>query len=219
MKKRCTILSAVLCALLIACLAGSACAEDVPSSTLYKPVMSETFKTLVAGKTFEASVARKECYGEDEDAFYTITITASEETRFAAKDIEDLKEGDIIAFKPGESMTVMEKTADEFGFHVKDGNGDEYAFDKTEDGYYLARTDTDNMFYTELFTITIPLGKDIRFLDWSDPENTEAPVEKGYEALLDLLLADTNFAPYNTKLTFDENGKLVEFLYNYSPWN
>lgn len=212
-------ISAILCALLIACLAVSACAEEIPSSTLYKPAMSETFKTLVSGKTFEASVTRNECYGEDEDAFYTITITASEETRFEAKDIENLKERDIITFAPGNSIMVMEKTADEFGFCVKDGDSNEYFFSKTEDGYYVARTDTDNMFYTEVFTITIPLEKDIIFQDWSDPENLEAPVKKGYDELLDLLLENTNFSPYNTKVTFDENGKLVEFLYTYSPWN
>ena len=212
-------LSSVLCVLMIACLAISACAEDIPSSSLYKPAASETFRALVSGKTFEASVNRKECFGEDEDAFYMITITASEETRFEAKDIENLKEHDIIAFAPGQSIMVMEKTADEFGFCIKDSNSDEYSFSKTDDGYYVARTDTDNMFFTEVFTITIPLGKDISFLDWSDPENLEAPVKKGYTELLDLLLEDTNFAPYNTKVTFDENGKLVEFLYTYSPWN
>ncbi len=219
MKKGSAILSAILCALLIACLMGSVCAEDIPSSNLYKPAVSETFKALVGGKTFEASVTRKECFGQDEDSLYTITITASEETRFNASDIENLKDHDIIAFAPGEAIVVMEKTADEFGFVIKDGNSDVYSFNKTEDGYYVARTESDNMFYTELFTVTIPLEKDIRFLDWSDPENLDAPVEKGYEELLDLLLADTNFSPYNTKLTFDETGKLVEFLYSYSPWN
>ena len=212
-------LSAVLCVLLIACLAVSACAEDVPSSEMYKPAVSETFKALVGGKSFTASVSLGECFGEDEDARYTITITVSEETRFAAKDIENLKEHDVIAFAPGKSIAIVEKTADEYGFRVKDGNSDEYVFLKTEDGYYTARTDTDNMFFTDVFSVTIPLEKDISFLDWGDPENLEAPVQKGYEELLDLLLADPSFAPYNTKVTFDENGKLTEFLYTYSPWN
>ena len=219
MKKLSAILSAILCALLIACLAVSACAEEIPSSDLYKPVASETFKALVSGKTFEASVSRNECFGEDEDAFYTITITASEETRFEAKDIENLKERDIITFAPGKSIMVMEKTADEYGIIIKDGNNDGYSFSKTDDGYYVVRTDTENMFFTDIFSVTIPLEKNISFLDWSDPENLEAPVKKGYEELLDLLLEDVNFAPYNTKVTFDENGKLVELLYNYSPWN
>lgn len=212
-------LSAILCALLIACFAVSACAEEIPSSTVYKPAIPETFKALAAGKTFEARVSRNECFGEDEDAFWTITITACAETRFNAEDIENLKERDIIAFAPGSAIMVMEKTADEFGFRIKDGESVEYSLTKTDDGYYVARTETDNMFYTDVFTITIPLDKDISFLDWSDPENLEAPVKKGYEELLDLLLEDTNFAPYNTKVTFDENGKLAEFLYTYSPWN
>ena len=128
MKKLSSILSAVLCALMIACLAGSACAEGVPSSTLYKSVMSETFRTLVGGKSFEARVSKSECYGEDEDAYYTIKITACEETRFDAKDIENLKEHDIIAFAPGSSITVMEKTADESGFRIKDENSMGYFF-------------------------------------------------------------------------------------------
>ena len=41
----------------------------------------------------------------------------------------------------------------------------------------------------------------------------------GYDELLGHLLDGTNFAPYNTRITFDENGKLTEFLYSYSPWN
>ena len=55
--------------------------------------------------------------------------------------------------------------------------------------------------------------------DWSDPENLEEPVKLGYDELLGHLLDGTNFAPYNTRVTFDENGKLIEFLYSYSPWN
>ena len=45
------------------------------------------------------------------------------------------------------------------------------------------------------------------------------PVKLGFDELLNHLLEGTDFAPYNTRVTFDENGKLVEFLYNYSPWN
>ena len=63
-------LTAILCALLIACLTASACAE-IPSSDLYIPAVSETFRTLVGGKTFEARVDGKKCYGEDEDGRYS----------------------------------------------------------------------------------------------------------------------------------------------------
>ena len=212
-------LAAIVCALLMACLAATACAE-VPTSNLYKPAMSETFKTLVAGKSFEVLVNGKESFGEDADAIFTITLTACEPTHYAAEDIENLKEYDIIAFRPGTAMMVMEVTSDESEIKVKGGGEDNnYLFTKAEDGCYTVHTDTDNIVYTEIFTITVPLEKDISFLDWSDPENLEGPVKKGFDELLDLLLEGRNFSPYNTKVTFDENGKLVEFLYTYSPWN
>ena len=192
--------------------------DEIPSSSLYKPVMSETFKTLVGGKTFEARIDGKACYGEDEDGRYTVTITVCEETHYEA-DIANLKTNDIVAFTPDSAVMAMEVASDEFGFSIKDGNNDGYIFTKADDGCYTVRTETDNILYTAVFTVTVPLEKDISFLDWSDPENLEAPVEKGYDELLDLLLEDTDFAPYNTKVTFDGNGKLVELLYTYSPWN
>ena len=193
-------------------------AEEIPTSNLCTPAVSETFKALVGGKTFEARIDGKACYGEDEDGRYTITITVCEETHYGA-DIANLKANDIVAFTPDYAVMAMEVASDEFGFSIRDGNNEGYSFTKADDGCYTVRTETDNILYTDVFTITVPLEKDISFLDWSDPENQEEPVKKGYDELLDLLLEDTGFAPYNTKVTFDETGKLVEFLYTYSPWN
>ena len=48
-------LTAVVCAMLMICLAAMAFAE-APVSNLYKPNVSETFKALVGGKSFEARV-------------------------------------------------------------------------------------------------------------------------------------------------------------------
>ena len=94
------------------------------------------------------------------------------------------------------------------------------SFFKAEDGdTYIAATGNDNPFYSEIFTVKVPLEKDISFLDWSDPENLDGPVNLGFDELLDHLLKGTSFAPYNTRVTFDGNGKLVELLYSYSPWN
>ena len=131
---------------------------------------------------------------------------------------ENLAEHDILCFGDGTTTMVMDVTSDEYGAVVRGGNDDVYSFYRTEDGTYIASTDTDNPFYTEIFTITVPLEKDISFLDWSNPENTE-PVKRGFEELITLIQEGTDFAPYNTKVTFDESGKLVELLYNYSPWN
>ena len=105
------------------------------------------------------------------------SITVCEETRYKA-DIANLQANDIVAFSPENAVMAMEVTSYEFGFYIKDGNNDGYSFTKAEDGSYTVRTDTDNILYTDVFTITVPLETDISFLDWSDPENMEAPVRK-----------------------------------------
>ena len=209
---------ALLCSLLLICLAVSVSAE-APVSNLYKPNMSETFKALVGGKSFEAGITDITSTGEDEDAKYTITMTVYERDQFDPAVIENLKKHDILCFGDGTTFMVMNVVSDEYGVTVTDGDNNGYSFWKAEDGTYIASTETDNPFYTEIFTIKVPLEKDISFLDWSDPENLDEPVKLGFDELLGLLQEGTNFAPYNTKVTFDENGKLVEFLYNYSPWN
>ena len=212
-------MTAILCALLLICLAAAASAE-VPVSNLYKPNTSETFKALVGGKSFEAGITGWESVGEDEDAKFTISITVYERDRFDAAVIENLAEHDILCFGDGTAFMVMEVIRDEFGVTVKDGFDNGYSFFKAEDGdAYIAATDTDYPFYTDIFTVKVPLEKDVSFLDWSDPENLEAPVQLGFDALRDLLQGDTNFSPYNTCVTFDENGRLTEFLYSYSPGN
>ena len=209
---------AVLCVLLLVCSAAAASAE-APVSNLYRPITSETFKALVGGKSFEAEIIAMELSGEDEDAKAAITIAVYERDRFDPAVIENLAEHDILCFGDGTTTMVMEVTPDEYGAVVRGGNDDVYSFYRMEDGTYIASTDTDNPFYTEIFTVRVPLEKDISFLDWSDPENHEGPVKLGYDELFELLLDGTDFAPYNTRGTFDETGKLIEFLYTYSPWN
>ncbi|MBQ7184902.1 MAG: hypothetical protein IJR97_13055 [Clostridia bacterium] len=212
-------MTAILCILLLTCLTFAASAE-VPVSNLYKPNPSETFKALVGGKSFEAGITHIESIGEDEDTKFTITMTVYERDRFDAAVIENLAEHDILCFGNGTTVMAMEVIRDEFGMTVKDGSDNGYSFFKAEDGNaYIAATDTDNPFYTEVFTIKVPLEKDITFLDGSDPENLDEPVKLGFNELLDHLLEGTDFAPYNTRVTFDENGKLIELLYSYSPWN
>ena len=205
----------VLCALLLACLTVTAFAD----SAVIRPETPETLKTLIGGKSFSARITGLDSTGEDEDTKYSITLTVCERDVFDAAAIENLTAGDILYFGNGTATMVMEVTSDEYGFTVKGGTSDTYLFNRTEEGTYYATTETDYPFWTEVFTVTVPLEKDISFLDWSDPENLEEPVKLGFDELLDLLLEKTDFAPYNTKVSFDENGKLTELLYNYSPWN
>ena len=208
-------LIAVVCALLLVCSAVSVFAD----SAVIRPDTPATFRELVGGKTFSARITGLKSTGEDEDTKFRISITVCERDLFDAAAIENLAVRDILYFGDGTATMVMEVTPNEFGFIVKGGNDDTYSFTRTEEGYYTVTTDTDYPFWTDIFAITVPLEKDIRFLDWSDPENLEEPGKRGFDELLDCLLSETDFAPYNTQVTFDENGKLVELLYNYSPWN
>ena len=170
-------MTVILCALLLICFAAAAFAE-APVSNLYRPNPSETLKALIGGKSFEAGITGWESVGEDEDAKFTINMTVYERDRFDAAVMENLAVHDILCFGDGTALMVMEVIRDEFGVTVKDGFDNGYSFFKIEDGTYIASTDTDNPFYTEIFTVKVPLEKDISFLDWSDPENMEAPVRK-----------------------------------------
>ena len=62
-------------------------------------------------------------------------------------------------------------------------------------------------------------------LDFEGSKATQIPISSrpfmklGFDELIALIQEGTSFAPYNTKVTFDQNGKLIELLYSYSPWN
>lgn len=209
---------AILCAAVLVCCAAAAVAEEhIP--TIWKPNPSATLIAAIGGKSFDARINGWTSTGEDEDARVTLSVTLCERDRFDPAMIDSLAENDMVCFSDGTIAMAKEVTRDEFGVIIRDGNGDGCSFFRDENGAYIAATDTDNPFWTNVFTFSVTVGQDIRFLDWSDPENLEGPVELGYEALLDKLLAETSFTPDNTRLTFDGNGKLVEFLYSYSPWN
>ncbi len=209
----------MLCTLVMVCCAAAACAE-VPVSNICKPNAPVALKTLVGGKSFDAMITGWETTGEDEDGKLTISVTICERDRFDPAVIDNLAERDIIRFGDRTVIMAMEVTRSDLGVIVKDGDGEGYSFFKDEDGNYIATTDTDYPFWTEVFSFKVPVEKDISFLDWSNPENLKEPVKLGYDEFLDHLLEEKRrFTANNTRLTFDENGKLVEILLNYSPWD
>ena len=210
--------TAILCALLAVCFAVTAFAE-APVSNYYESNTPELLKALIGGKSFEARISGWSSVGEDEDADFALDITVCVRDRFDLAAIDGLAVHDILSFGDGTVFMVMEVIRDEFGVIVTDAYGNGYSFYKSEDGAaYIAATDTDYPFYTPVFTFTVPLERDIVFLDWSDPESME-PVKLGFDELIALIQDWTDFSPYNTKVTFDENGNLVELLYSYSPFN
>ena len=114
---------AILCTLLMTCLAFAASAE-APVSSLYKPNVPETFRALVGGKSFEAGITGWGSTGEDEDARFGITITVAERDRFDAAAVENLAVHDILRFGDGTTTMVMEVAHDEDVVTVK-GSGNE----------------------------------------------------------------------------------------------
>ena len=56
--------TAILCGLLMICLAAAAFAE-APVSNLYRPETSDMFRALVGGKSFEAKITGWGSYGEE----------------------------------------------------------------------------------------------------------------------------------------------------------
>lgn len=179
------------------------------------PLMPEMLKQLVAGKTF---IARLEGFASDEEMEHaSLYLQVSEQETYKAEEVEALQAGDAIVVG-GEEFIIKEIKQDEFGYEFI---GEWYSIflSKNEEGFYNAVTDTENRFYTHLFSLEIPAPSSFRFLDWSDPE-AEEPSEL---TLKDLLIRYSNDEIHstedNTEITFDEEGNLTAIIYRYSPWN
>lgn len=202
----------VLCLVLAVCLAASACAASV-----VMPDTPQMLKELVGGKSFIVDKVGMGSTGEDEDTKYTVTLALAEYKWFDAATVEALQVGDIVRISPTEGFMIMELTKNEDGDVIaKGGDGEAYLFSKREDGRCLLMTEFNYPIWANLFMMEVPIEKDIKFIDWTGEE----PVEKGYDELIELLvIEDANIAPYNTTVTFDENGNMVEFKYVSSPYN
>ena len=201
----------VLCALMVICLAASAFAASV-----VMPETPQLLKDTVGGKSFNVEMVGLGITGEDEDSKVTATLALCEDKYFDAATVEALQEGDIVRISFDEGFMIMELTKNEDGdILVKTGDGEGYLFSKI-DGRYLLTTETNYPLWARLFMMDVPVEKDVKFVDWTGEE----PVEKGYDELIELLTSEgVNISPYNTTITFDENGKMAEFKYVSSPYN
>ena len=201
----------VLCALMVICLAASAFAASV-----VMPETPQLLKDMVGGKSFDVEMVGLGVTGEDEDSKVTATLALCEYKYFDAATVEALQEGDIVRISFDEGFMIMELTKNEDGdILVKAGDGEGYLFNKI-DGRYLLTTETNYPIWARLFMMDVPIEKDVKFVDWTGEE----PVEKGYDELIELLTSEgVNISPYNTTISFDENGKMVEFKYVASPFN
>lgn len=205
----------LVCILLAACLAVSASASTV------LPNAPEFVRTVLGGKTYTADITEWTPLGEGEDAAFLLTFVIAEEDTFDAAQIDSLQPGDVILFGNGTVVEISDVMPDEAGTGCSIISTDnlEYSFYKLTEDTCVAHTDTGYPFYTELFTISVDADETVRFLDWSDPENLDGPVERSFSDLVEMLNDGIIFDATNTKITFTPEGKLSEILYSYTPWN
>lgn len=201
-------------ALALVCVLLMAMTAAVSAQTV-EPVMPEMLRSVLAGKTF---VARMDGYACDE-AFEHVTLNFQicEQETYTAEAIEALAAGDVLV-AGGEEFAVKAVKTDEYGIEL---TGEWYSLFlyKNEDGLYTAVTDTENRFYKNLFGIEVPAPKDLRFVDWSDPEAEEPTVLTLKDLMTRAMNDEINSTADNTEITFDAEGRLSELVYRYSPWN
>ena len=200
--------------LVLFCLAATALTASAYAQTV-EPVMPETLKSLVAGKTL---LAIMEGYSSDAEMEHaTLFFQICEQEHYRREEVEALAAGDVILVG-GEAFAIREAERNEYGY-VLTGEWYTIFLYENDEGMYYAVTDTEHRFYKKAFAIEAPAQSDLRFRDWSDPE-ADAPLELTLKDLLTRYAnEDIHSMPDNTEITFDEEGRLVEFMYRYTPWN
>lgn len=199
---------ALVCALLLTLTMGA-------SAQTVQPLMPEGLRELVAGKTF---IACMEGFASDlEKEHATLYFQICEQETYRAEEIEALAAGDTLIVG-GEEFAIQAVAQDEFGYEI---TGEWYSIFlyKNDGGLYYAVTDTENRFYKNVFGIEVPASEELRFLDWGDPEADEPTVLTLRDLIARFESDDLHSTADNTEITFDENGKLIQLLYRYSPWN
>lgn len=200
-------LFAVICALLVCWAAG--CAQTA------EPQMPEKLRGLVAGKTH---IACLEGYAADEAmAHVSLSFVIYEQETYQAQDVQALAPGDTLTVG-GEPFRILSIKQDEYGYEVTGETYDLFLY-PNEDGLYYAVSDTEHRFYAAVAAIEVPAPADLRFVDGSDPEAEEATVGTLQDLLDRYGKEEINSSADNTEITFDEEGRLTEIVYRYSPWN
>ena len=207
-------LIAVLCLIMIACLGLSASAQNIA------PRQEGIVRELVSGKTFYAKVSGYGWYGEGEDTRYNLTLTLCERVSFDAAAVEALQPGDTVEINH-DVYTLKTVKADEYGVTAQSVNpyDDELCFYKSEDGNYIVANEHDYPYWRETVTFEIEADKGLIFRDWSDPEADDPTDRTIADLMFELSESNRLFDANNTKVTFDENGRLILFELGYSPFN
>ncbi len=203
---------ALFCILLFVCVTLTASAQTI------QPQTSPLILQLLAGKSFTARL--NGCTFSDEnmsDAMLEITIYERDE--FAAEDIQKLQVDDEIVYGNLSKAPVASVLTDEFGVTINvDTPYTAVYFYELENGSYIAIDEDEHAHWHELFTLSVPADSGVIYRDWSDPE-ADVPTDRTFAELVEDIANDVLFYEENTTVTFDDAGKLIIVLRNYSPWN
>ena len=114
---------------------------------------------------------------------------------------------------------VASVLTDEFGVTINvDTPYTAVYFYELENGSYIAIDEDEHAHWHELFTLSVPADSGVIYRDWSDPE-ADVPTDRTFAELVEDIANDVLFYEENTTVTFDDAGKLIIVLRNYSPWN
>lgn len=203
---------ALFCIMLFTCISLTASAQTV------QPQISPLILQMLAGKSFTARL--NGCTFSDEDmSDAMLEITIYERDEFAAEDIQKLQVGDEIIYGDLSKDPVNSVLTDEFGVTINmDTPYTAVYFYELENGSYIAIDEYEHAHWHELFTFSVPADSSVIYRDWSDPE-ADTPTDRTFAELVEDIADDVLFYEENTTVTFDDAGKLIVVLRNYSPWN
>ena len=145
-------------------------------------------------------------------------VSLYEQARFAAKDVEALQPGDTL-MGGGMSITVKAIEADEWGYTLT-GEWDEILnLIRDEQGGYYAMDDTEHTLWLEVCQLECNLAEEFEFVDDSEPGPDGKPIVRPVEDLVKGYDGDMVFLPDNMRITFDDDCRVTQVLYLYTPWN
>ena len=200
----------LICVVLLLSVACGAMAQTVWAQP------AELLRPVLAGKTLTGIMSGYSLNGDG--GISTMYVTLYEQARFAAKDVEALQPGDTL-MGGGMSITVKAIEADEWGYTLT-GEWDEILnLIRDDQGGYYAVDDTEHTLWLQVCQLECNMAEGFEFVDDSDPDPDAQPIVRPVEDLVKGYEGDMVFLPDNMRITFDDDCRVTQVLYLYTPWN
>ena len=165
-----------------------------------------------AGQTFIARL------GDYDDDANELTVTLRLPVLLGADAVDALKEGDTLSFAD-ETVIVEKAERDEFGDVVVN---DDYILTPDGNGSYKVSL-YEVTCLQDGTTVTVTVPDTLVFIENIDPETLEILEEPAVHTAAELIAAlqsdvGPGFDNDNVRVTFGENGELVQVVREYVPW-